>query len=103
MEKIVSKFEYGVFVGVNWRSNEILVADEGVRRVRSIRRTPREEKCGEDYWKWVKRAPWKRYEGDEEAAGEAPEGVKDEERKGKDEKKQEVGKSKDRVVYIETR
>eukprot|EP00973_Karenia_brevis_P082994 11507027-Karenia_brevis.AAC.1 len=63
----------------------------------------KEEKWSEENLKRVKWAPWKRYEGDEEADGEVPEGVKDEERRGKEEKKQEVGESKDRVVYIETR
>eukprot|EP00973_Karenia_brevis_P039145 5406214-Karenia_brevis.AAC.1 len=104
MEKIKSEFEYGIFVGVNRRSNEFLVADEeGIRRVRSIRRIPQEEKWSEDDLKCVKYAPWKRYEGDEEADAEVPEGVKDEERKGTDEKQQGVGESKDKVVYVDTK
>eukprot|EP00973_Karenia_brevis_P094081 12420629-Karenia_brevis.AAC.1 len=75
MEKIKSGWEYEIFVGVNRRSNELLIADEeGIRRVRSIKRIPKEEKWSEDNLKWVKWAPWKRYEGDEEADGEVPEG-----------------------------
>eukprot|EP00973_Karenia_brevis_P048619 6749798-Karenia_brevis.AAC.1 len=104
MEKIKSNLEYGIYVGVNRRSNELLIADEeGTRRVRSRRRIPKEEKWSEDNLKGVKWAPWTRYEGDEEADGEMPEGVKDEERKEKDEKQQEVGGRKDRVVYVDTR
>eukprot|EP00973_Karenia_brevis_P058726 8178666-Karenia_brevis.AAC.1 len=75
MEKTKSTFEYGIFVGVNRRSSEFVVADEeGIRRARSIRRIPKEEKWREDNLRWVKWAPWKRYEGDKEADGEVPEG-----------------------------
>eukprot|EP00973_Karenia_brevis_P029989 4134747-Karenia_brevis.AAC.1 len=42
-----------------------------------IRDSPKEERWGEDCLRWV---PWKKYEGGEEADGEVPEGVKDEER-----------------------
>eukprot|EP00973_Karenia_brevis_P051198 7111157-Karenia_brevis.AAC.1 len=75
MENIKSKFGYGIFVGVNRRSNEFLVADVvGFRRARPIRRIPKEERWSEGNLKWVKWAPWRRYEGDEEADGEVPEG-----------------------------
>eukprot|EP00973_Karenia_brevis_P007395 1000386-Karenia_brevis.AAC.1 len=60
-------------------------------------------KWNEDNLKWVKWAPWKRYEGDEEADGEGPEGVHDEERKAEKERVQEPGENKDRVMYIDTR
>eukprot|EP00973_Karenia_brevis_P014117 1919536-Karenia_brevis.AAC.1 len=75
MEKIKPEFEYGIFAGVNKRSNEFLVVDEeGIRRVRSTKRIPKEEKWSEDNLKWAKWVPWKKYEGDEEADGEVPEG-----------------------------
>eukprot|EP00973_Karenia_brevis_P038754 5349320-Karenia_brevis.AAC.1 len=76
--------------------------ESGILKVRSIKRIPKEEKWGDDNLKWVKWAPWKRYEGAEEADGEVPEGVKDEEREKKKES-QESGGSRDKVVYIETR
>eukprot|EP00973_Karenia_brevis_P058224 8105965-Karenia_brevis.AAC.1 len=60
LEKIKPRMEYGIFVGVNRRSNEFLIAyEEGIRRVRSIRRIPEEQKWGVDNLKWIKWAPWK--------------------------------------------
>eukprot|EP00973_Karenia_brevis_P021175 2910711-Karenia_brevis.AAC.1 len=60
LEKIKPRMEYGMFVGANRKSNEFLIADEeGVRRVRSIRRIPKEQKWGVDNLKWIKWAPWK--------------------------------------------
>eukprot|EP00973_Karenia_brevis_P023329 3212314-Karenia_brevis.AAC.1 len=103
LEKIKSRCEYGIFVGVNRRSNEFLISTErGVLKVRSIERIPKGETWGEDNLRWVKWAPWKRHEEDEEADGEVPEGVGDEERKKKDHESVSGG-DKDRVVYIETR
>eukprot|EP00973_Karenia_brevis_P059881 8335442-Karenia_brevis.AAC.1 len=67
LEKIKPRMEYGILVGVNRRSNAFLIADEeGIRRVRSIRRIPKEQEWGVDKLKWVMWAPWKKYEGDEE-------------------------------------
>eukprot|EP00973_Karenia_brevis_P035878 4950824-Karenia_brevis.AAC.1 len=60
LEKINPRMKYGIFVGVNRKSNQFLIADEdGIRRVRSIRRIPKEQKWGEDSLKWIKWAPWK--------------------------------------------
>eukprot|EP00973_Karenia_brevis_P018495 2535040-Karenia_brevis.AAC.1 len=71
LEKIKARMEYGIFVGVNRKSNEFLVATvEGVKKARTIKRIPKEERWSEDCLKWVKWAPWKRHEGDEEADGE---------------------------------
>ena len=36
---------------------------------------PVEERCGEDCAKWVNRAPWNRYTGEEYADGELPDEV----------------------------
>eukprot|EP00973_Karenia_brevis_P062009 8624313-Karenia_brevis.AAC.1 len=75
MEKIKPRMEYGIFVGINRKSNEFLVATvDGIKKSRTIKRIPKEEKWGEDCLKWVTWAPWKRHEGDEEADGEVPEG-----------------------------
>eukprot|EP00973_Karenia_brevis_P072590 10083313-Karenia_brevis.AAC.1 len=47
--------EYGIFVGVNTKSDEFLIADEeGIRRVSSIRRIPKEQKFGVDNLKRIK-------------------------------------------------
>eukprot|EP00973_Karenia_brevis_P040760 5641862-Karenia_brevis.AAC.1 len=63
----------------------LLVSTENrILRVRSIKRIPKEEQWGEDNVRWVRWAPWKRHEEDEEADAEVPEGVGDEERKKKE-------------------
>eukprot|EP00973_Karenia_brevis_P018397 2522653-Karenia_brevis.AAC.1 len=60
--------ESGIFVGINRRSNEFLVSTvDGIKRSRTIKRIPKEERWGEDSLNWVKWAPWKKHEGDEEA------------------------------------
>jgi hypothetical protein len=64
MEKINSRWEYGIFVGVRQRSGELWVAtQEGVKKVRSVRRIPIEERWSEDSVKWVKNVPWHLYKG----------------------------------------
>eukprot|EP00973_Karenia_brevis_P084727 11756744-Karenia_brevis.AAC.1 len=52
-----------------------------MKKSRSLRRLVRQKKWGEDNLKLVTWAPWKRHEGDEEADGDVPDGVTDEERK----------------------
>ena len=74
MNKINSRWEYGIFVGVRPRSGEVWVATrEGLEKVRSVRRIPFEDRWGDDCINWVKHAPWNRYKGDEDADGEIPE------------------------------
>ena len=74
MEKINSRWEYGIFVGVRQRSGELWVAtQEGVRKVRSVRRIPIEERWSEDSVKWVKNVPWHLYKDQEDADGDIPE------------------------------
>eukprot|EP00973_Karenia_brevis_P008748 1182143-Karenia_brevis.AAC.1 len=63
---------------------------------------PKEERWGEDNLRWVTWAPWRKYEGDEEADGEVPEGVKDYGREGS-RQSEDKGVKGDRVVYIETK
>ena len=48
--------------------------------VRSVRRVPVERRWGIDRVKWAKWAPWHKYQGDDRADGEIPEGAVDEER-----------------------
>eukprot|EP00973_Karenia_brevis_P076138 10575334-Karenia_brevis.AAC.1 len=75
LEKIKPRMEYGIFVGISRKSNEFLISTiDGIRKVRTIKRIPEEERWGEDNLRWVKWAPWRKYEGDEEADGEVPEG-----------------------------
>ena len=75
-EKINSRWEYAIFIGVRRRSGELWVAvKDSVFAVRSVRRIPVEERWNEDCIKWVNRAPWNRYKGDEYADGEVPEQV----------------------------
>eukprot|EP00973_Karenia_brevis_P060106 8363290-Karenia_brevis.AAC.1 len=94
LEKIESRWEYGIFAGVNRRSNEFVISTvNGIVKSGSIKRIPKEERWGEHNLRWVKSAPWKRHEGDEEAYGEVPEGVKDEER---EEKKDDQSKGENR-------
>ena len=95
-EKINARWEYGIFVGVRRKSGELWISteDEGVFGVRSVRRIPVEDRWGEDCSKWVKRALWNKYKGDEYADGEVPEGIIPEEVK--------TG-SGDKIIIIETR
>eukprot|EP00973_Karenia_brevis_P076449 10621736-Karenia_brevis.AAC.1 len=101
MEKFNARLGYGIFVGVNRRSNEFWIADE--EEVRKAKSCVKEKKWSEGNLKRVNWAPWKRYEMDEEAE---PEGVTDEERKGEKEKpkgSEEDKGDRDRVVYVNVR
>ena len=62
VEKIKSRWEVGIFVGVRRRSGEVWVAVKGkVLSARSVRRIPVEHRWGEDCLPWVDRVPWNRY------------------------------------------
>eukprot|EP00973_Karenia_brevis_P013555 1840926-Karenia_brevis.AAC.1 len=68
IEKIKPRMEYGIFVGINRKSNKFLIATvDGTRKARTIKRIPKAERWSDDWLRWVKWAPWKRHEGDEEA------------------------------------
>jgi hypothetical protein len=73
-EKINARWEKGIFVGARSCSGELLVAtSSGVRKCRSIRRLPLQERWGLDSLNWVKNVPWHLYRGDSLADGDIPE------------------------------
>ena len=56
-EKINTRWEYGIFVGVRRKSGEVWISvKDKVFGVRSVRRIPVEDRWGEDCIGWVKRA-----------------------------------------------
>ena len=74
MDKINSRWAYGIFVGVRPRSGELWVATpEGVKKVRSVRRVPMEDRWSEDSVKWVRHVPWHLYRDQVDADGDIPE------------------------------
>ena len=74
LEKINSRWEFGIFVGVRRRSGEVWVAVKGkVLSARSVRRIPVEHRWGEDCLSWVDRVPWNRYKEALDADGDVPE------------------------------
>ena len=57
-EKINARWEYGIFVGVRRKSNELwIVTVDGIVNVRSVRRIPLEKRWSEDCLNWVRWAP----------------------------------------------
>ena len=97
MEKINSRWEYGIFVGVKRKSNQIMVATkEGIVFSRSVRRIVEELRWGEDSVGWIKWAPWHRYRDAPDADGDVPEGVPVDE-------KEEYLSQKGEMVFINTR
>ena len=76
LEKINSRWEHGIFVGVRRRSNELWIATKDkLLSVRSVRRIPVEHRWGSDSLSWVQSAPWIRYKDAQDADGDLPEGV----------------------------
>ena len=74
LEKINSRWEFGIFVGVRRRSGEVWVAVKcKVFSARSVRRIPVEHRWGEDCLSWVDRVPWNRYKEALDADGDVPE------------------------------
>ena len=81
MEKLNSRWEEGIFIGVESRSGEYMVCTtERIHFSKYVYRVPESRRWGEDCLNWVKWAPWNRYSGDEFAEGDVPEGVPEEER-----------------------
>ena len=76
LEKINSRWEFGIFVGVRRRSGELWVAVKGkLMTVRSVKRIPVEERWSKDCVEWVDRVMWNRYKDDDGADGDVPQGV----------------------------
>jgi hypothetical protein len=72
--KIEARWEKGIFVGARSCSGEFFLATSlGVRKCRSIRRLPLQERWGPDCLSWVKNVPWHLYRGDLLADGDIPE------------------------------
>ena len=65
----------GFLWGVRRKSGEIYVATKGgeIKRARSVRRIPVEDRWSLDNINWVRGVPWNFGAGDEDADGEIPE------------------------------
>jgi hypothetical protein len=62
MEKINSRWDFGIFIGVRRRSNEVMLSTVGgIEYARSVRRLTAERRWGPDCLTWVKWAPWHKY------------------------------------------
>jgi hypothetical protein len=97
MEKINARWDYGIFLGVRRRSNEVwLATQDGIISIRTVRRIPMERRWSEDCVKWVKWAPWHRYKDAPDADGDLPEGVPAEERRSE-------APAGERVIVVDTR
>jgi hypothetical protein len=71
LDKLSSKWEFGIFVGIRQKSGEIWVADRnGVHKARSVRRLAKQDRWTTDSVSWVRNAPWNRYKGQEDADGD---------------------------------
>ncbi len=74
MNKINSKWEFGIFVGVRQKSGEIWVATpDGIHKARSVRRIAKQDRWTQDSLEWVRHVPWKRYKDQEDDDGDIPE------------------------------
>ena len=74
LEKMNSRWEFGIFVGVRRRSGEVWIAVKGkILSARSVRRIPVEHRWGEDCLSLVDRVPWNRYKEALDADGDVPE------------------------------
>ena len=73
LQKIKARWEYGIFVGVRRRSNELMISTPAkILFVRSVKRLPLETRWSEDSVRWVRWAPWHRYKDAEDADGDVP-------------------------------
>ena len=76
MEKINARWSHGMFVGVKVQSNELIIIDQDtkeVKRVRTVRRVPEEQRWSSDNLAWVQSVPWNAGRSDTEADGDLPE------------------------------
>ena len=73
-EKLNSRWEYGIFVGVKKESGELWVATpQGITAARSVKRIVRESRWSKDCKAWVRHVPWHRAADDAAADGDIPE------------------------------
>jgi hypothetical protein len=71
--KIEKRWEMGIFVGVRVMSGEFWIATPGgIKKCRSVKRLPVQDRWGEDNLKWVRHVPWHLYRGDAGADGDIP-------------------------------
>ena len=76
MEKINARWEFGIFVGVRRRSNELWIATQDqIISVPAVKRIPIEQRWSEDCITWAKDVPWNRYKDGADADGDLPEEV----------------------------
>jgi len=76
MEKLLPRWEYGIFLGIKRVSGELVIMNqEGVKIVRSARRIPVEDRWDVKALDWVKFVPWNLGEKDNTADGDIPDGV----------------------------
>jgi hypothetical protein len=74
--KLSARWGYGLFVGVRWVSNELIVMDKDtqkVKYVRTVRRVPEQQRWQVGDLEWVRSAPWNTGIEDAVADGDAPE------------------------------
>ena len=77
MEKILPRWEYGLFLGIKQSSGELLImGPNGLKVVRSARRIPSEERWDPKCLDWVRLVPWNLGDGDKKADGDIPVAVK---------------------------
>ena len=71
LRKLQTQWRFGVFIGVKRRSGEvILTTDKGeIKKVRSVRRVPLQERWQEANLAWVQHVPWHLGAGDPLAEG----------------------------------
>jgi hypothetical protein len=76
MEKILPRWDYGVFLGIKQVSGELKIMGQGgLKIVRSARRIPVEERWDEKALEWVKVVPWNLGAQGKKSDGEIPEAV----------------------------
>jgi hypothetical protein len=76
MEKVNSRWGYGIFIGVRTRSNELIVIDfesKDIKYVRTVRRIPEGQRWDSKNLELVSVVPWNRGQGDKDADGDVPE------------------------------
>jgi len=75
-EKIDSRWECGILLGVRRKSGEVWVAtDEKLICVRTVGRIPIQGMCCMDCLTWIPGVPWNTYKGHRYADGDMPAGA----------------------------